>query len=90
MLPTHYALVFCSYLHFYEFSLAFPYSRKWKAQDRKSAIMVRGMMAPTAPPGTYTMGMPPKATLPYGAMEDRIRWASMAEAMANQNIYTVS
>ncbi|XP_068228652.1 mucin-2-like isoform X2 [Palaemon carinicauda] len=69
------------------------WSRRWKAQDRKTEVLARGAAAAGATLGGYSVNIQHKGgTLPpnqYGvSMEDRMRWAQIAESIGSQNIYT--
>ncbi|XP_042856934.1 mucin-5AC-like [Penaeus japonicus] len=70
------------------------WSRRWKAQDAKTEVLARGATAGTLYGGGYAVNMQNKGmgnTGPasqYGAtLEDRMRWAHIAETLTNQNIY---
>ncbi|XP_066953247.1 uncharacterized protein [Macrobrachium rosenbergii] len=69
------------------------WSRRWKAQDRKTEVLARGAAAAGATLGGYSVNIQHKGgTLPpnqYGvSLEDRMRWAQIAESIGSQNIYT--
>lgn len=67
------------------------WSRRWKAQDRKTEVLARGAAA-GATLGGFAVNMQHKSASlqpnQYGvSMEDRMRWAQIAETMTSQNIY---
>ncbi|KAK7079298.1 hypothetical protein SK128_011481 [Halocaridina rubra] len=69
------------------------WSRRWKAQDRKTEVLARGATAAGLTiGGGFSVNVQHKGgTLPpnqYGiSMEDRMRWAQIAESISNQNLY---
>lgn len=70
-------------------------SRRWKAQDRKTEVLARGVAAAGAGLGGFTVNVQHKggSTMSgqYGVtLEDRMRWAQLADTLSSHNIYTVS
>lgn len=64
------------------------HSRRWKAQDRKTEVLARGTAL-----GGFAVNVQQKGAAggQYGAsLEDRMRWAQLADTLSNQNIYAVS
>lgn len=70
------------------------YSRRWKAQDRKTEVLARGVAAAGAGLGGFTVNVQHKGGTmgtQYGvSLEDRMRWAQLADTLSKQNIYAVS
>nr|XP_045594534.1 mucin-12-like isoform X4 [Procambarus clarkii] len=62
------------------------WSRRWKAEDRKTEVLARG-----GGMGTFAVNVQHKgasAGHQYGAtLDDRMRWAHLADTLSNQNIY---
>ncbi|XP_042242419.1 uncharacterized protein LOC121879718 isoform X2 [Homarus americanus] len=63
------------------------WSRRWKAQDRKTEVLARG-----AALGGFAVNVQHKGSSStahqYGAtLEDRMRWAQLADTLSSQNIY---
>lgn len=78
-------------------SPSLPLSRRWKAQDAKTEVLARGAAAGTLYGGGFAVNVQNKGmanTGPAGqygvTLEDRMRWAHIAETLTNQNIYAVS
>ncbi|XP_069983321.1 mucin-2 isoform X2 [Penaeus vannamei] len=70
------------------------WSRRWKAQDAKTEVLARGAAAGTLYGGGFAVNVQNKGmanTGPAGqygvTLEDRMRWAHIAETLTNQNIY---
>ncbi|XP_050738658.1 nascent polypeptide-associated complex subunit alpha, muscle-specific form-like isoform X2 [Eriocheir sinensis] len=67
------------------------WSRRWKAQDRKTEVLARGAAAAGAGLGGFTVNVQHKgATMgtQYGvSLEDRMRWAQIADTLSKHNIY---
>ncbi|KAK4321326.1 hypothetical protein Pmani_007867 [Petrolisthes manimaculis] len=77
------------------------WSRRWKAQDRKTEVLARGVSAVGggAGLGGYTINMQQKGGALGGAgagagrygvvgtLEDRIRWAQIADTLTNRSVY---
>ncbi|ROT78276.1 hypothetical protein C7M84_003006 [Penaeus vannamei] len=66
----------------------------WKAQDAKTEVLARGAAAGTLYGGGFAVNVQNKGmanTGPAGqygvTLEDRMRWAHIAETLTNQNIY---
>ncbi|XP_063588470.1 mucin-5AC-like isoform X2 [Penaeus indicus] len=70
------------------------WSRRWKAQDAKTEVLARGAAAGTLYGGGYAVNVQNKGMANAGpagqygvTLEDRMRWAHIAETLTNQNIY---
>ncbi|XP_071536445.1 uncharacterized protein [Panulirus ornatus] len=64
------------------------WSRRWKAQDRKTEVLARGAAGTTL--GGFAVNVQQKgaSSQQYGVtLEDRMRWAQLADTLSNQNIY---
>lgn len=87
--------------------LTLSHSRRWKAQDRKTEVLARGVAAVGgAGLGGYTISMqqkggggPPPGTAGgtgvsgrygVGTLEERMRWAQIADTLTNRSVYAVS
>ncbi|XP_063879067.1 uncharacterized protein LOC135110561 isoform X1 [Scylla paramamosain] len=69
------------------------WSRRWKAQDRKTEVLARGVAAAGAGLGGFTVNVQHKGGSTMGGqygvtLEDRMRWAQLADTLSNHNIYT--
>ncbi|XP_045101179.1 uncharacterized protein LOC123498107 isoform X2 [Portunus trituberculatus] len=69
------------------------WSRRWKAQDRKTEVLARGVAAAGTGLGGFTVNVQHKGGGTMGGqygvtLEDRMRWAQLADTLSHHNIYT--
>jgi hypothetical protein len=68
------------------------FSRKWKKEEQKAALMSRTIFGGMATQALSYLGGNGKSN-PYQqhvSMEERLRWAQVAESNMTGNIYVVS